>query len=157
MPALRRIARPEKRRTTMRRCKNGLRVYVRDTSRSSTTIGPVRHSGRSTARKAPIEWRSALADAMDAIDGQSGYRSRAPAKDCAMIVCRSATELERMREAGRLVGEVLAELASKVGPGVSTAELDDLAEKRIAAAAARRRSRAITGTRRRSARRSTTK
>src|SRR5882724_3145180 len=51
-----------------------------------------------------------------------------------MIVCRSATELEQMREAGRLVGEVLAELASKVGPGVSTAELDDLAEKRIAAA-----------------------
>jgi methionyl aminopeptidase len=40
----------------------------------------------------------------------------------AVIVCRSAAELERMREAGRLVGEA---------PGVSTAELDELAEKRI--------------------------
>ena len=46
-----------------------------------------------------------------------------------MIVCRSAAELERMREAGRLVGEVLTELAAKVAPGVSTADLDALAEK----------------------------
>ena len=53
-----------------------------------------------------------------------------------MIVCRSAAELEKMREAGRLVGEVLTELASKVAPGISTAELDELAEKRIAKAGA---------------------
>jgi methionyl aminopeptidase len=53
-----------------------------------------------------------------------------------MIVCRSAAELEQMRQAGRLVGEVLSELASTVAPGISTAELDDLAEKRIAAAGA---------------------
>jgi methionyl aminopeptidase len=53
-----------------------------------------------------------------------------------VIVCRSAAELEKMREAGRLVGEVLTELASRVAPGVSTADLDDLAEKRIAAAGA---------------------
>ena len=53
-----------------------------------------------------------------------------------MIVCRSAAELEKMREAGRLVGEVLTELASKVAPGISTAELDELAEKRIARAGA---------------------
>ena len=53
-----------------------------------------------------------------------------------MIVCRSAAELEKMREAGRLVGEVLTELASKVTPGISTAELDELAEKRIAKAGA---------------------
>ena len=39
-----------------------------------------------------------------------------------------------MRASGRLVGEVLTELASKVAPGVSTAELDELAEKRILAA-----------------------
>ena len=49
-----------------------------------------------------------------------------------MIVCRSAAGLEKLREAGRLVGEVLTELASKVAPGISTAELDELAEKRIA-------------------------
>jgi methionyl aminopeptidase len=48
-----------------------------------------------------------------------------------VIVCRSAAELERMREAGRLVGEVLAELATVVAPGVTTADLDALAEKRI--------------------------
>jgi methionyl aminopeptidase len=41
-----------------------------------------------------------------------------------------------MREAGRLVGEVLSELAATVAPGVSTAELDELAEKRIARAGA---------------------
>src|SRR5207237_3846009 len=49
---------------------------------------------------------------------------------------RSAAELERLREAGRLVGEVLAELAAAVAPGVSTADLDALAEKRILAAGA---------------------
>ena len=53
-----------------------------------------------------------------------------------MIVCRSAAELERMREAGRLVGEVLTELSARVGPGVSTAELDELAEQRIRQAGA---------------------
>ncbi|HEY2151561.1 MAG TPA: type I methionyl aminopeptidase [Vicinamibacterales bacterium] len=53
-----------------------------------------------------------------------------------MIVCRSAAELERMREAGRLVGEVLTELQAHVAPGVSTADLDALAEKRILAAGA---------------------
>ena len=41
-----------------------------------------------------------------------------------------------MREAGRLVGEVLTELASHVAPGVTTADLDLLAEKRIAQAGA---------------------
>ena len=53
-----------------------------------------------------------------------------------MIICRSTAELERMRDAGRLVGEVLTELASKVAPGVSTAELDELAERRILRAGA---------------------
>jgi methionyl aminopeptidase len=53
-----------------------------------------------------------------------------------VIVCRSAAELERMRQAGRLVGEVLTELAAHVAPGVTTADLDALAEKRIARAGA---------------------
>jgi methionyl aminopeptidase len=48
-----------------------------------------------------------------------------------VIVCRSATELDRMREAGRLVGEVLTALSAAVKPGVSTADLDELAEARI--------------------------
>ena len=53
-----------------------------------------------------------------------------------MIVCRSAAELEKMRAAGRLVGEVLTALSAKVAPGVTTAELDALAEKLIADAGA---------------------
>lgn len=53
-----------------------------------------------------------------------------------MIVCRSVAELERMRAAGRLVGDVLAELASKVAPGLTTADLDEIAEKMIADAGA---------------------
>lgn len=53
-----------------------------------------------------------------------------------MIVCRSVVELERMREAGRLVGEVLSELAGVVAPGVTTGDLDALAEQRIREAGA---------------------
>jgi methionyl aminopeptidase len=53
-----------------------------------------------------------------------------------VIVCRSASELERMREAGRLVGEVLTELTAMVAPGVTTADLDAAAEQRILAAGA---------------------
>ncbi len=53
-----------------------------------------------------------------------------------MIVCRSAAELEKMRAAGRLVGEVLTELTARVAPGVTTAELDELAEARIRRAGA---------------------
>jgi methionyl aminopeptidase len=45
-----------------------------------------------------------------------------------VIVCRSTAELEKMREAGRLVGEVLTELTARVVPGVTTAELDELAD-----------------------------
>jgi methionyl aminopeptidase len=53
-----------------------------------------------------------------------------------VITCRSRAELDRMREAGRLVGEVLTELASQVAPGVSTGDLDALAERRIREAGA---------------------
>jgi methionyl aminopeptidase len=53
-----------------------------------------------------------------------------------VIVCRSAAELERMRDAGRLVAEVLTELAAHVRPGVTTADLDAMAEQRIAKAGA---------------------
>jgi methionyl aminopeptidase len=53
-----------------------------------------------------------------------------------VIICRSAAELERMRAAGRLVGEVLSELATLVAPGVTTADLDLVAEKRITRAGA---------------------
>jgi len=53
-----------------------------------------------------------------------------------VIVCRSAAELEKMRAAGRLVGEVLTALSKAVVPGVTTGELDAMAEKLIRAAGA---------------------
>jgi methionyl aminopeptidase len=53
-----------------------------------------------------------------------------------VIVCRSSAELEKMRDAGRLVGEVLSELSAMVAPGVTTADLDEAAEKRILRAGA---------------------
>ena len=53
-----------------------------------------------------------------------------------MIVCRSAAELERMREVGRLVADVLAELSQLVAPGATTADLDTVAERRIRQAGA---------------------
>ena len=51
-----------------------------------------------------------------------------------MIVIRSKAELERMRAAGRLVGEVLTELSAHVAPGVTTADLDRVAEQLMLAA-----------------------
>jgi methionyl aminopeptidase len=41
-----------------------------------------------------------------------------------------------MRAAGRLVGEVLTQLSAKVAPGVTTAELDEIAEQLITGAGA---------------------
>ena len=53
-----------------------------------------------------------------------------------MIVCRSAAELRRLREANQLVGRVLQQIRRAVAPGVNTAELDALAEREIRAAGA---------------------
>jgi methionyl aminopeptidase len=53
-----------------------------------------------------------------------------------MIVCRSAAELRRLRAANQLVGRVLQQLRKAVAPGVTTAELDALAEREIRAAGA---------------------
>ncbi|MEQ1871337.1 MAG: M24 family metallopeptidase, partial [Vicinamibacterales bacterium] len=54
-----------------------------------------------------------------------------------MIVCRSAAELEKMKASGRLVGEVLTAMTSAVVPGISTGELDALAERLIVDAGAK--------------------
>jgi len=48
-----------------------------------------------------------------------------------VIVCKSEAEIARMRAANRLVADLLADLRSAVAPGVTTAELDTLAEARI--------------------------
>lgn len=48
-----------------------------------------------------------------------------------MIVLKSAQEIALMREAGKVVGTVLAECKNMVKPGVTTKQLDELAEKII--------------------------
>lgn len=48
-----------------------------------------------------------------------------------MIILKSLRELARMREAGRIVAEVLTALEEKVRPGATTIELDALAEEII--------------------------
>ncbi len=53
-----------------------------------------------------------------------------------MIVCKSPDELQRMRAANRLVAQVLSELQAAVVPGVTTQELDTVAEARIVEAGA---------------------
>ena len=53
-----------------------------------------------------------------------------------MIVCRSAAEIDRLARVNELVARVLAELKAMVAVGVSTADLDALAERRLVEAGA---------------------
>ncbi|MCY4510954.1 MAG: type I methionyl aminopeptidase, partial [Acidobacteria bacterium] len=53
-----------------------------------------------------------------------------------MIVRKSPAQIERMREANALVAQVLSELRRLVAPGVSTLELDTVAERQVRAAGA---------------------
>ena len=53
-----------------------------------------------------------------------------------MIVCRSAAELRRLRDVNQLVGQVLEHLRQAVAPGVTTEDLDALAEREIRAGGA---------------------
>ncbi len=53
-----------------------------------------------------------------------------------MIICKSPSELERMKAANQVVAEVLQALREAVRPGVTTGDLDALAESRIRAAGA---------------------
>jgi methionyl aminopeptidase len=48
-----------------------------------------------------------------------------------VIVCRSAAELERLTRVNQLVARVLGELRGMVVPGITTAELDEVAERRL--------------------------
>lgn len=47
------------------------------------------------------------------------------------IELKSASELDTMRQASRIVATVLKEIAERVKPGMTTADLDDYAEQRI--------------------------
>jgi methionyl aminopeptidase len=48
-----------------------------------------------------------------------------------MLEMKSAAEISLMRAAGQLVAEILARLEAKIKPGVTTADLDRVAEKYI--------------------------
>jgi len=48
-----------------------------------------------------------------------------------MIICKSESELKLMREAGRIVAETHQLMARSVQPGITTQELDRIAEKFI--------------------------
>jgi methionyl aminopeptidase len=54
-----------------------------------------------------------------------------------VIVCKSPAEIARMARANALVAAILAELAETTAPGVTTRDLDALAEQRIREAGAR--------------------
>jgi methionyl aminopeptidase len=54
-----------------------------------------------------------------------------------MVTLKSRDEIERMRHAGRVVAEVLALMEESLKPGVTTAQLDVLAEAHIRKAGAR--------------------
>src|SRR5205085_11043662 len=47
------------------------------------------------------------------------------------IVCKSASEIEKMRRSGHIVREVLDHVKALVAPGVSTMDLERAAEKKI--------------------------
>jgi methionyl aminopeptidase len=53
-----------------------------------------------------------------------------------VIVCRSQAEIDKLRRVNQLVGRILAELRAMVAPGVTTAEIDALAEARVREAGA---------------------
>lgn len=53
-----------------------------------------------------------------------------------MVTRKSRSEIERMRQAGRIVAEVLDKIGAELRPGVSTADLDALAESHIRASGA---------------------
>ena len=48
-----------------------------------------------------------------------------------MVVCKSQSEIDKMRRSGHIVRRVLDELKSMVAAGVSTMDLEKLAERRI--------------------------
>jgi methionyl aminopeptidase len=55
---------------------------------------------------------------------------------CSVIVCRSQSEIEKLRRVNQLVARILAELRRTVAPGVTTHDIDALAERRVREAGA---------------------
>ena len=53
-----------------------------------------------------------------------------------MIVCRSRSEIDKLRRVNQLVAQILAELRQVVVPGLTTSDIDELAERRVREAGA---------------------
>jgi methionyl aminopeptidase len=53
-----------------------------------------------------------------------------------VIVCRSQSEIAKLRRVNQLVARILAELRKTVAPGLTTQDLDELAERRVREAGA---------------------
>jgi methionyl aminopeptidase len=53
-----------------------------------------------------------------------------------VIVCRSQSEIDKLRRVNQLVARILAELRRTVAPGVTTHDIDTLAERRVREAGA---------------------
>jgi methionyl aminopeptidase len=53
-----------------------------------------------------------------------------------VIVCRSQAEIDKLRRVNQLVASILAELRGMVAPGVTTQQIDELAERRVREAGA---------------------
>jgi len=53
-----------------------------------------------------------------------------------VIVCRSQAEVDTLRRVNQLVGRILAELRAMVAPGVTTQDIDEVAERRVREAGA---------------------
>jgi methionyl aminopeptidase len=53
-----------------------------------------------------------------------------------VIVCRSQAEIEKLRRVNQLVARILAELRQVVVPGITTTDIDELAERRVREAGA---------------------
>ena len=129
-----------------------LKVYHRQTEAARRVLP--------RAADVPVDRRRAAAGRGDGGDGRGGRPGGVGwrrAEGAAVIVCRSPAELEKMRAANQLVGaDARASWRRWSRPGVTTADLDAAGGDDGCARRARsRRSRAITATRRRFARRST--
>ena len=105
-----------------------LKVYWRETAADDRVLRDA--ADVSASRRSAVTGRGLRGDR-----GRGGLDER-PGVSGDMIVCRSAGELERLARVNALVARVLAELKTMVVPGITTAEVDALAERRLREAGA---------------------
>ena len=101
-----------------------LKIYWRDT-RPMIEYYSARPTFRAIdGQQAPEQVREALVAAVASALGQAGEPVALADEECGVagvIVCRSASEIEKLARVNALVARVLKELAAAVKPGVTTA------------------------------------